>query len=465
MSAKFYSSIEQAVSDILATIPGDIRLGAPLGLGKPNPFINAIYHRVANNHQRSLHIFSALSLNKPQAGSDIEARFLEPFVERVYADYPDLDYVVDLKNGKVPNNISVNEFFLKSGDWLNNPNAQQHYINSNYTHIARDMAANGVNVLCQAIAVRVEADGTKRYSLSCNPDLTEDLLALLQPRRDAGEIIFAVGVINHQLPFMANDAEVSADLFDLIIDDPAGTHTLFSTPNMKVGLSDYAIGLHASSLVHDGGTLQIGIGSLGDAIAHALIIRDRDNASYSAMIRRLNHNLPLSPLVDTGSFSTGLYGCSEMFVNGFLKLMQANIIRRAVYGHAGLQQLLNKGLISENVSLATLKTLREHGIISSPLEGGDVALLEQLGVFKDDCSFEGEHITVGEQQIGTDLDDETTLAAIPFSASILCPSRAMATSEPVAMITATGFFFNPTSEGSAKIYAPCVMTSASCLGA
>jgi acyl-CoA hydrolase len=149
------------------------------------------------------------------------------------------------------------------------------------------MAANGVNVICQSIAVRDEADGTRRYSLSCNPDLSEDLLELIQPRRDAGERIFAVGVINYKLPFMPNDAEVSAEQFDIIIDDPAGTHTLFSTPNMKVTLSDYAIGLHASSLVQDGGTLQIGIGSLGDAIVHSLILRDQDNSTYQNMIKRL----------------------------------------------------------------------------------------------------------------------------------------------------------------------------------
>jgi acyl-CoA hydrolase len=155
-----------------------------------------MYERMTNTPQRCLHIFSALSLVKPTASSDLEARFLNPFVERVFGDYPDLDYVKDLKAKKVPNNITVNEFFLKSGDWLNNSAAQQNYINSNYTHIARDMAANGVNVICQSIAVRDEADGTRRYSLSCNPDLSEDLLDLIQPRRDAGERIFAVGVIN-----------------------------------------------------------------------------------------------------------------------------------------------------------------------------------------------------------------------------------------------------------------------------
>jgi acyl-CoA hydrolase len=79
-----------------------------------------MYQRISNAPERCLHIFSALSLVKPTASSDLEARFLNPFVERVFGDYPDLDYVKDLKAKKVPNNITVNEFFLKSGDWLNN---------------------------------------------------------------------------------------------------------------------------------------------------------------------------------------------------------------------------------------------------------------------------------------------------------------------------------------------------------
>ena len=412
MSAKFYDSIEQAVTDILQEIDGDICLGAPLGIGKSNPFINAVYRRITKTPQRSLHVYSALSLNKPQANSDIEARFLEPFVERVFGNYPDLDYVTDLKAGKIPNNISVNEFFLKSGDWLNNPNAQQHYINSNYTHIARDMAAKGINIICQAIAVREEPTGEKRYSLSCNSDLSVDILDLLQARRDKGEKIFAVGVINRELPFMPHDAEVSADQFDVIITDPVGTHTLFSTPNMKISLTDYAIGLHTSSLVLDGGTLQIGIGSLGDAIAHSLIMRDQDNGTYSNIIKGLNHNLPLAAHLDVTPFAQGLYGCSEMFVNGFWKLIQANIVRRPVYNHTALQTLINKGLISDTVSLDTLKVLREYDIISSPLEGQDIALLERLGIFNDDCTFEGGLITIGDVTINTDLDDEDTLQKI-----------------------------------------------------
>ena len=40
--------------------------------------------------------------------------------------------------------------------------------------------------------------------------------------------------------------------------------------------ADYAAGPHAAGMVPDGGTLQIGIGSLGDAVAQSLILRHRN---------------------------------------------------------------------------------------------------------------------------------------------------------------------------------------------
>ena len=73
------------------------------------------------------------------------------------------------------------------------------------------------------------------------------------------------------------------DTFDLLI-DAKDSSTLFSTPNMPVGFQDHFIGLHASTLVRDGGTLQIGIGSMGDALTAALLARQADNARYRALL-------------------------------------------------------------------------------------------------------------------------------------------------------------------------------------
>ncbi len=47
-------------------------------------------------------------------------------------------------------------------------------------------------------------------------------------------------------------------------------------------------------------------------------------------------------------FASGLYGCSEMFVNGLLVLADAGIVRRKVYADAELQRLANMGTQDED---------------------------------------------------------------------------------------------------------------------
>ena len=334
-------SLQEAIEQIIDKTGTQIRLAMPLGIGKPNALVNAIYQRVKQDSTLKLEFFTALSLLKPQASGELEKRFLDPFVARVFGDYPDLDYALDLRKNALPANVCVHEFFLKSGDWLNNNHVQQNYIGSNYTHIARDIAAYKPTVLAQAVAVK-EENGVLRISLSCNPDVTLDLAASMQVQRESGEKNIRVALINRELPFMPGSAEVAADFFDLIVDDPAGTHTLFSTPNMKVTATDYAIGLHASSLVRDGGTLQVGIGSLGDAIAHSLIIRNEHNARYRELLRALNgSHFPERICADV--FSEGLYGCSEMLVNGLLELIQAGIIKREVFDAATQKKTILHG--------------------------------------------------------------------------------------------------------------------------
>jgi hypothetical protein len=48
----FIDRIDAAVDHVLDTVPGDIVLGMPLGIGKPNPFVNALYRRIKANPAR-----------------------------------------------------------------------------------------------------------------------------------------------------------------------------------------------------------------------------------------------------------------------------------------------------------------------------------------------------------------------------------------------------------------------------
>ena len=340
-------SIDQAVAQVIAQLPAHIHMGIPLGLGKPNRFVNALYERIKQLPDRQLTIYTALSLGRPKVGEGLKERFLQPFLERVFDDYPELDYLADLHRDSLPPNIRVQQFFMQPGSLLNSAPAQQDYISSNYSHAARDINANGLNLVAQLVARDEQRPG--KLSLSCNPDVTLDLLPMIAKRRAAGETVLLLGQVHADLPYMPGDSELAVADFDFLLEDDERS-TLFSTPNMPVGYQDHFIGLHASTLVRDGGTLQIGIGAMGDALTAALLARQADSETYRALLAELNLS-DWQVLIDREGgvlpFVSGLYGCSEMFVNGLLVLVDAGIIRRKVYADVMRQREANQGTLDE----------------------------------------------------------------------------------------------------------------------
>src|SRR5262245_33722184 len=304
---------------IIERVGKNIVLALPLGLGKANHVANALFARAAADPSINLRIFTALTLEKPRSKGDLERRFLEPVVDRVFAGYPELAYALALHAGALPPNIKVDEFFFEAGTRLGIAAAQQSYICANYTHALRYVLDRGVNVVAQLVAKRVRG-GETRLSLSCNPDLTLDLLAC-RARKEC-DFLF-VGQVNSELPFMPGDGDIS----------PATDFRLFAPPREPIDLADYAAGLHVARTVADGGTLQLGIGSLGDAVAHALILRHQRNAEFRALAARLDPgDRAPAGLRESAPFELGLYGVSEMFVEGFLDLMHAGVLKRDVDG-------------------------------------------------------------------------------------------------------------------------------------
>lgn len=401
------NSLEHAVDLILQTVQGEIVMALPLGIGKPNPLVNALYRRIAAQPERRLKIFTALSLEKPRGASELEAHFLAPLVERVFEDYPDMDYVGALRGGTLPPNIEVHEFFMKTGDYLGNDAAQQGFVCTNYSFAVRDMMSHGVNLLMQAVAAQDAPDGSQQLSLSCNPDLSFDLLERMQAQ---GRPIMAVAMVNRQLPFMPGHALVPAGVFDLVVDGPECSHTLFAPPNASISWADYAIGLHAASLVPDGGTLQIGIGSLGDAIAQALIVRDRQPEAFEQILSGLCHGDLRGR--ELRGFEQGLYGCSEMFVNGFLRLIQAGLIRRKVFDDLSLQQLAAAGRLGDQPDAHALQALLETGRIHSPLSAQDLEFLIEQGLFKAGVTLTQQGLLLGDDLLVNDLSNPAGISAL-----------------------------------------------------
>jgi acetyl-CoA hydrolase/transferase-like protein len=324
---KIFSDPEAIAEDIIRDVGKKLVVGLPLGLGKANHIINALYGRAAADRSIDLTFLSALTLEKPRPANLLEARFIGPVIDRLFGGYPDLAYVAPLRAGALPPNIRVIEFFFLAGRWLHMPYAQQHYISANYTHAASYILAQGLNVVPQLVARRV-VDGVTRYSLSCNTDTTLDVLAARAQGRAAFRLI---GQVNSELPFMPGPADLPRDEFSAVLDSADTDFPLFAPPAEPISDTKYAIGLHTAGLVRDGGTLQIGIGQVGDALAQSLILRDRDSAQYDSIMRRLAPEAELSAL-ETGPFQKGLYGVSEMVTEAFLGLIEAGILRRAVDG-------------------------------------------------------------------------------------------------------------------------------------
>ena len=336
------TSLQDTVAEVLARCGPDLVMAAPLGLGKPHRLLNALYAAVAGQPGRSMQLYTALSLTPPTAAPGLERRFLQPFAERHFgADFPALAYALAQRADALPSNVGVEEFYFQSGALLGSHQAQQAHSSLNYTHVARAVAARRPNLLVQKVA----RDDAGRISLSCNPDLTFDLIDEVALRGFPRPLL--VAEVDPHLPFIGGTAVAPEGYFDLVLDLPGPAPPLFALPRHPVSDAEYAIGLRASTLVRDGGTLQIGIGSLSDALCHALILRHHDNAAYRRVLDALDPALADSAVVrdcgGLGPFEQGLYGASEMVNDGFRALHQAGILRRRVLDDVEAMRRLNAG--------------------------------------------------------------------------------------------------------------------------
>ncbi|HEX7776775.1 MAG TPA: acetyl-CoA hydrolase/transferase C-terminal domain-containing protein, partial [Parvibaculum sp.] len=323
-----FDDAEALADDIIREVGKTIVLALPLGIGKANHVANALYARAVADPAIDLCIFTALTPEVPKPSSDLERRFLDPFLKRVFGGYPALAYAEAAHAGRLPPNVEVNEFFFLAGRWLSVPSAQRNYISANYTHAQSYILARGVNVVAQLVAKRVTG-GETRYGLGGNTDITLDLLKA----RQAGKIDFKfIGQVNSEMPFMPGAGDLSAEVFSHVLDSPATDFPLFSAPKEPISLAEYATGFHIARLIADGGTLQIGIGQIADAAVKTLILRHRDNATFARIVAALSPDAGSDPLHHDAPFDEGLYGVSEMFVEAFLELVKAGILKREVDG-------------------------------------------------------------------------------------------------------------------------------------
>jgi acyl-CoA hydrolase len=434
---KILDDVGECVDAVLRRVGPRVVLALPLGIGKPNPVANEFYRRAARDPGIDLTIVTALSLGRPQGRTDLERRLLDPLTERIFGNYVELEYVQAMRRGDVPDNIRVIEFFLEPGAWLGSGHAQQNYLSANYTHVIRDVMARGVNVIAHLVARR-SSGGHTQISLGANPDITADLLPLVEEARRQGRDCVLIGQVHRQMPFMPGHALVDPDRFDWLIDNERYDYPLFCPPNPPIGSVDHAIGLHVSALIRDGGTLQVGIGELGDALVYALLLRHQQNAVYTTALRDLGGDNAASLIDPEGGrepFTKGLFASTEMFIDQLLDLYRAGILRRRVYDSVTLERLLAASLIGERIDASVLEVLASAGV-GPTLSREEFEELQRFGVFRRDVEFsEGRMRSADGKWISANLADPTSRARIAEE----CLGRELRNGQVVH----AGFFLGP----------------------
>jgi hypothetical protein len=71
---KLFSDPDAIADDIIREVGTHLVVGLPLGLGKANHIINALYQRAVADRAVDLTLFSALTLEKPKPSNLLERR-------------------------------------------------------------------------------------------------------------------------------------------------------------------------------------------------------------------------------------------------------------------------------------------------------------------------------------------------------------------------------------------------------
>jgi hypothetical protein len=415
-SGIIYDDVKKCVDEVINYVGKDIIFSMTLALGKPILFINELYRRAKEDPEIKLKILTALPLEKPRGSTELEKRYLQPLVDRVFAGVPDIDYMLDFRDAKLPKNVEAYEFFSKAGGYLNSPIAQQNHMATHYTHACRDATALGVNVFGQLIGYR-EIDGKTMYSMGCNTDICLEAIESFNERRANGEKVALIGEANKNMPFMYGDALIEGNSYDIILQGPQFNYELFAPPKDTVSLNDHMIGINVSTLIKDGGTIQVGIGALGDAIVSGLILRNEHNDLYREILEKSGimkrYNKLIQSWGGTGVFNKGLYGSSEMFVDAFMQMYKSGILKRQVFESIPLMKLINSGKLStDNIPLNIIDQLTELKTIHSILSEEDFNFLIKFGILKQGLRYENHIISDGETNYSTDLNIEENRLAI-----------------------------------------------------
>ena len=99
-SPKYFNNPDELAEYVIERMGMEINVGMVLGLGKPNHIANALFKKASENPAVNLKILTAISLETPSWSSELERRFIQPLVERVWEGYVNLDYITAVRKNE-----------------------------------------------------------------------------------------------------------------------------------------------------------------------------------------------------------------------------------------------------------------------------------------------------------------------------------------------------------------------------
>ena len=310
---------------IVDRVGRDLALAVPIGIGKPIALVNALYRLAEADRRLRLRIFTGLCLVRPPYRTTLERRFVEPLLDRLFATYPELAYAKALRGERLPPNVEVNEFFLQAGAWLvQRARAAELYEPQLLAVSPRTSPASASTSSLSSL--RRTRTAHARVSLSSNTDVTLDMRPYigsaaapagrsrspsrstptcpicLARRRSIGAVRCAAG---NRGPALRPVRAAQGARIDRRLRDGAAC----GDPHQG---RRHAADRHRLVLRRAGARADPRHTSNGDS--------GRCSTSSASTLR------PDAELAPFG----GLYGCTEMLVDGFLALKRAGVLRRRV---------------------------------------------------------------------------------------------------------------------------------------
>ena len=249
---KLFSDPEAVVEDIIRDVGTDLVVGLPLGLGKANHIVNALYARAVADRSIRLTFFSALTLEKPRPSNLLERRFISPVIERLFGAIRILPMLIALRANAIATQCPGDRVLLPGGKVVACPVcAAELHLRKLHPRVVLSACARAQ---CRH-ATGGQARGRRRRPLQ--PELQHRHHARCPAGTRRGPRVVQAdrpGRIPNCLSCPV-PGDLPGEEFSAILESPETEFPLFAPPSEPITDTKYAIGLHAAGLVRDGGTL------------------------------------------------------------------------------------------------------------------------------------------------------------------------------------------------------------------